>query len=100
MMPKLNKHRTRLLAPRVSASKRILAPMLGNGIPLSFIFSLRANNLLVGKRLLAPRVGASKSKEILAPRLENGIPWFFLLSLFFFKYFIGTTVPKNLNHGV
>ena len=57
-----------LLAPRVGASKRILAPRLGNGIPLYFIFALGANNLLVGKRLLAPRVGASKSKEILAPR--------------------------------
>ena len=50
------------MPPRVGVSKRILAPRLGNGIPLSFIFSLGANNLLVGKRLLAPRVGASKSK--------------------------------------
>ena len=64
----------------VGASKRILAPRLGNGILLSFIFSIGANNLLVGKRLLAPRVGASKSKEILAPRLDNLIPLFFLLS--------------------
>ena len=55
----------------VGASKRILAPRLGNGILLSFIFSIGANNLLVGKRLLAPRVGASKSKEILAPTLEK-----------------------------
>ena len=46
------------MAPRVGASKGILAPRLGNRIPLSFIFSLGANNL-VGKRLLAPRVGAS-----------------------------------------
>ena len=67
----LFKRRKRLLAPRVGASKRILAPRLGNGIPLTFIFSLGANNLLVGKRLLAPRVGASKSYEILAPRLQN-----------------------------
>ena len=70
----------RLLAPRVGASKRILAPRLGNGIPLSFIFSIGATNLLVGKRLLAPRVDASKSKEILAPRLEKEIPLLFLLS--------------------
>ena len=63
----------------VGASKRILAPRLGNGILLSFIFSIGANNLLVGKRLLAPRVGASKSKEILAPRLE-------FLCLFFFPF--------------
>ena len=54
-------------------SKRILAPRLGNEIPLAFIFSLGANNLLEGKRLLAPMVGTSKSKEILASRLENGI---------------------------
>ena len=60
--------RKRLLAPRVGASKRILAPRLGNGFPLSFIFSLGANNLIVGKRLLAPRFCASKSKDILAPR--------------------------------
>ena len=68
------------MAPRVGASNRILAPRLGNGIPVSFIFSLGANNFLVRKRLLAPRVDASKSKEILAPWLENGIPLFFLLS--------------------
>ena len=75
-----------LLAPRVGASKRILATRLGNGIPLSFIFSLGANNLLVGKRLLAPMVGASKSKDILAPRLKNGIPLFF--SFFPFSWFL------------
>ena len=56
------------MAPRVGASKRILAERLGNGIPLSLIFSLGNNILLVGKRLLAPRVGASRSKEILTPR--------------------------------
>ena len=50
------------MAPRVGAFKRILAPRLGNGISLSFIFFLGAHNLLVGKRLLAPRVGAFKSK--------------------------------------
>ena len=61
----------RLLAPRVGASKMILAPRLGNGIPLYFIFSLGANILLVGKRILAQRAVASKSKEILAPRLDN-----------------------------
>ena len=83
------------MAPRVVASKRILAAKLGNGIPMFFIFSLGANNPLVGKRLLAPRVGASKSKELLAPRLKNGIPCFFLL-----LYFIGPTLTKNLNHGV
>ena len=59
------------MTPRVGASKKILAPRSGNRILLYFIFSLGANNLLVGKRLLAPRVGASKSKKILAPRLEN-----------------------------
>ena len=56
------------MAPRVGASERILAPRLGTVIPLSFIFSLGANNLLAGIRLLAPKVGASNSKEIWAPR--------------------------------
>ena len=69
------------MAPSVGASKRILAPRLGNGIPLSFIFSLGADNLLAGKRLLAPRVGAYR--EILATRLANKIPLFFLLSFLF-----------------
>ena len=84
------------MAPRVGASKRILAPRLGNGIPLSFIFSLGANNLLVGKRLLAPRVGASKSKEILAPRLENGIHLFFsyFLSLGLFSMLLALRFQK------
>ena len=74
-------NRKRLLAPRVGASKRISAPRLGNGNPLSFIFSIVANNLLVGKRLLAPSVGASNSKEILAPRVNNVINLLFHLSL-------------------
>ena len=42
----------------------------------SFVFYIF---LSANKRLLAPRVGASKSKEILAPRLENLIPLFLLL---------------------
>ena len=71
------------MAPRVGASRRILAPRLGNGIPLSIPFYLGANNLIIGKRLLAPRVGASK--KIYAPRLENRI----FLSFLLLYYIIG-----------
>ena len=83
------------MAPRVGAPKRTLAPRLGTGIPLSLIFSMGANNLLVGKMLLAPRVGASNSMEILAPRLENGLPLSFLYPYsWFLKHVIGTMLLK------
>ena len=57
------------MAPRVGASKRILAPRLGNGTPLSFPFSLGDNKLMIGKILLAPR--AVTFRIILAQKLQN-----------------------------
>ena len=56
-----NNARKRLLAPRVGASKRILALRLGNGTPLYFSFFLGANNLIIGKGLMAPRVSATNT---------------------------------------
>ena len=78
-----------------------MAQRLGNGIPLSFIFSLGANKLLVGMRLLAPRVVPLSIRRYWHQGKKMEFLYFFFFPFsWFIEYIIGTTLPKNLSYGV